>query len=110
AEAREHVGDGVAADRDAEQPLDAGAAQAHGVAPRKFRWARHVGQRSRAAAADLDDELRRALHRAGAAAEVDAALEAVARVARESEAAHLALDHGGTPERALEVDARGVVG
>ena len=46
-----------------------------------------VVERAGAAAADLDDQLRRALDRARAAAEVDAALEAIARVAGEAEAA-----------------------
>ena len=55
-------------------------------------------------------ELRRTLDRARAAAEVDAALEAIPCVAREPEAAHLALDDRGVPERAFEVDARRVVG
>ena len=70
----------------------------------------HVGERPGAAAADLEDQLRRALDGACAAVEVDAALEAIAGVAREAEASHLALDHGRIPERAFEIHARRVVG
>ena len=111
AEAREHVGDRVGGQRDAEEARRrARCARAPGSRRGRSSRRDRVGERARAAAADFEDQLRRALDRARAAAEVDAALEAVARVAGEAQAPHLALDHRGIPERAFEVDARRVVG
>ena len=49
---------------------------------RRGRFAGHVVERAGAAAADLDDELRRALDGVRRVGEVDAALEAIAGVAR----------------------------
>src|SRR5205085_11513816 len=53
-------------------------------------------------AADVDDELRRTIDADRAELGIDPALEAIARIAHEAEAAHLALDHRRIPERALE--------
>src|SRR6185503_19762856 len=68
-----------------------------------------VGERTRASAANLEDQLRRAFDAPRAEFEIDAALEAIAGVADEAEASHLSLNHGGIPERAFEVNARRVV-
>src|SRR4030095_11740486 len=76
---------------------------AHRIA--RGQCAAHIGERTRLAAADLDDELRRTLHRARASGKIDAALEAIAGITHEPESLHLALDHRGIPERAFEVDA-----
>ena len=90
---REHVGDRRRRQRDAEEPRARAVRSGTGV--RDGSSALHIGQRARASAADVEDQPRRALDGARPELEIDAALEAVAGVAREAEAAHLALDHGG---------------
>ena len=61
-----------------------------------------VDDRAGLAAADLEDQLRRALDAVDVVVEVDAALEAVRGVAREVVAARAAGDRVGEEERRLE--------
>ena len=62
---------------DAEQTIDARAAHTHGIAPRQL--AANVGERTRAAAAHLEHQLRRAVDGSRRVGEVHAALEAECR-------------------------------
>src|SRR4029079_11170827 len=84
AQSVEYRGDRRIGDLDAQETLHTRGSHANGIAP----WPRalHIAARPRAAAANLDDELRRALDRSLAAAEVDATLESVSRVAHETQA------------------------
>ena len=107
----EDFGDRRSRHRDAQQPRHPGGAHAHGIARRQI--AGDVAQRTRASAADVEDELRRTFDRPRAAAEIDAALEAITGVADEPKPARFALDDRRAPERAFEkhggrriVDAR----
>ena len=92
---------------DAQQSCDALRANAYGSTRRER--ALHIGQRSGAAAAAVEDQLRRAFDGSRAAAEIDATLETIAGVAREAEAARLALDDVRIPEGAFEQHGGGRV-
>ena len=108
AQTREDAGDHVGRNRDAEQLRHARAAQPH-RSTRRQRSDR-IAERSRAAAADFEDQLRCTLDGTRAELEVDATLEAVSGVALKAQSTHLALDHRRIPESAFEIDARRVVG
>src|SRR5581483_3835566 len=84
AQAREQRVDLRVGEGDADDLRGARGAQAHGQPLGKPL--ERLADRPRRPAADLDDELRRALERLDAAREIDAALEPERRVAREREA------------------------
>ena len=94
---------------DAEQPRDARRPHAHRIARAAARRVASVSGPALPPQISRISCVARST-RARAAVEIDAALEAIAGVAREAEAAHLALDHRGIPERAFEIHARRVVG
>ena len=85
---------------DAEQPRDARRAHAHRVAARQRPMTSSSGPARPPQMSRISCVARSTA--SAAAAEIDAALEAIAGVAGEAEPARLALDHRGIPERAFE--------
>src|SRR5204863_1569739 len=104
AETREQRANRFGCNVDAEEPLDARRAYAHGVA--RWQHAGDVAERARASAANVQHQLSCALDRACTVAEVDAALEAKAGIACKAQAARAPLNHRGIPERAFEQHRR----
>ena len=101
---REVRRDRLGGDLDAQETRNARGTNAHWTALGQRTL--DVGKRSSATSAAIENELSRALDGARAATEVDAALEAIAGVAREAQAPRLALDDGGIPVRAFEQQHR----
>ena len=103
AETTEKCGNGLTGYGNAQQARDACGANAYRSAC--GQGSPHIGQRPGAAAAAIEDQLRRALDGACASREIDPAFETIAGVARETETPRLALDDGRIPEGAFEQHA-----